>query len=188
MENRKRVLVFIFSGLISIILYFLTLGIYTRITDDPIIFVISVVLAVIIPIVICIVLSKLWGGGKKKEKEAIFNSFTITIMGIVYAMGIILVAVFGPTFIDRSISYHIAFYAVEEEKIYIQDIQDEFSTEIFDKRIHDAVMTGFIEKQDDGSYTPTIKAKIMTMILTPIGHITDSLNTYQEMKKKIKSE
>ncbi|MDE6887363.1 MAG: hypothetical protein K2P45_01750, partial [Eubacterium sp.] len=70
-----------------------------------------------------------------------FDHFTVAVIGMVYFMGIILLAVFGPTFIDRSISYHIAFYAADTGEVDVEDIRDKFSAEIFDKRIHDAVVS-----------------------------------------------
>ena len=49
-----------------------------------------------------------------KTAKGIYDKFTVFVTGIVYLLGVISISVFGPTFIDRSISYHIAFYAVEE--------------------------------------------------------------------------
>lgn len=99
----------------------------------------------------------------------------------------VILAVFGPTFIDRSISYHIAFYASDMGEVNIRDIEDEFSSAIFDKRIHDAVETGFITQEGD-IFRPTAKAKIMTAILKPIGEITGSLETYNQMKESVQNE
>lgn len=98
---------------------------------------------------------------------------------------ILIFAVFGPVFIDRSISYHIAFYAAEEGTVNIDDIKDEFSNEIFRKRIDDAQVAGVIKLQDDGTFKPTIKAKIIKGILYPIGEITNSLDTYKLMKSEV---
>lgn len=106
-------------------------------------------------------------------------------MCIVYFMGIIILTVFGPTFIDRSISYHIAFYAVDEQMVDIDEIKYEFSEEIFNKRIHDAIETGFIVEGPDGYYMPTWKSKVVTVILKPIGELTGSLDTYKVLKEKL---
>ena len=64
-------------------------------------------------------------------------------------------------------------------------IEKEFSKDIFDKRIHDAVSTGFLKQNKNGSVSPTIKSKIMYVILKPIGELTNSMDTYYEMKKKV---
>ena len=106
----------------------------------------------------------------------------------VYFLGLIIVSVFGPTFIDRSISYHIAFYAVDEGTVDIEEIRDEFSYAIFDKRIHDAVETGFIKEKDDGTYEPATKARIMDAVLKPIGKLTGTLETYNEMIEAVHHE
>lgn len=100
-------------------------------------------------------------------------------------MGIIILTTYGPTFIDRSISYHIAFYAVDEQIVDVDEIRQEFSEEIFNKRIHDAVETGFIKVGEDGHYVPTWKAEIVTGVLKPIGRMTGSLDTYEELKEKL---
>lgn len=113
-----------------------------------------------------------------------FDYFTLSMVCLVYLMGIIILTVFGPTFIDRSISYHIAFYATDEQEVDIDEIREVFSEEIFDKRIHDAVETGFIEEKE-GIFMPTWKAKFMTFILKPIGEITGSLETYEELREKL---
>ena len=156
-------------------MYLILIGIYTRISADPIIFFASLLIAVL---VITIVGFILW-------HSKLFDKFTLSMISLVYFMGIIILTVFGPTFIDRSISYHIAFYAVDEQRVNIDEIRQEFSEEIFDKRIHDAIETGFIEENEDGYYTPTLKAKIMTAILKPIGELTGSIGTYESLREEL---
>lgn len=114
-----------------------------------------------------------------------FDKFTIFVIGLVYYLGLIIFAVFGPTFIDRSISYHLAFYAAEEGEVYIENIEQVFSRDIFEKRMHDAVETGFLEQNQDGSMSPTFKSKIMYDILKPIGEWTGTLDTYYKMKEEV---
>lgn len=151
------------------------IGIYTRLSEDPIIFFASLVISIV---VISIVVLILW-------RTKLFDYFTLFMIGLVYLMGIIILTVFGPTFIDRSISYHIAFYAADEQRVDINEIKQEFSEEIFNKRIHDAIETGFIEEGIDGYYMPTLKAKVMTAILKPIGKLTGSLDTYETLRGKL---
>lgn len=119
------------------------------------------------------------------RKSGLFDFFTLSMICLVYLMGLIVLTTYGPTFIDRSISYHIAFYAADEEKIDIDEMRESFSEDIFDKRIHDAVETGFIVEGSDGYYTPTWKSKVMTGILKPIGKITGSLQTYEELREAL---
>lgn len=171
----KKFFIFIRGGVISILLYFVLIGIYTRCSDDPIIFFASLVIALVVILVNGILL---W-------KSGLFDSFTLSMICLVYFMGLIVLTTYGPTFIDRSISYHIAFYAADEEKIDIDEMREEFSEAIFDKRIHDAVETGFIVEGTDGYYTPTWKSKVMTAILKPIGKMTGSLHTYEELREAL---
>lgn len=173
-RNKQKIGIFILGGGISIALYFLIIGIYTRISADPIIFFASLVVSVAVAVVNGIIL----------RKTGLFDNFTLSMICLVYLMGIIILTVFGPTFIDRSISYHIAFYAADEQKVDIDEIRQKFSEEIFNKRIHDAVETGFIEEKD-GIYMPTWKAELITFLLKPIGEITGSLDTYEELREKL---
>lgn len=175
LPNKKRIIWFILGGLVCIVLYLLGVGIYTRISSDPIIFIASLFLAVGIPIAECFVLKFL--------KRDLFDGFTLGVICLVYAMGILVLSVFGPTFIDRSISYHIAFYAAEEGAVQISDIEEAYSKEIFDKRIHDAVVAGFVTQNEDGSLSPTLKAKVFYAVMAPIGKITNSMDSYYSLKE-----
>lgn len=154
------------------------IGLYTRVSHDPVIFFSSLVIAVVVPVIVCWLIRKLFKG--------LWDNFTTFVVGFVYMMGIVLLAVFGPTFIDRSISYHLAFYAVEEERVDVDSIREAFSTEIFDKRVHDAVVTGFLKENADGSLSPTWKARLMYALLEPVGELTDSLGTYEAMKEGVR--
>ena len=164
MKNKigQKIGIFILVGGISAGLYFLLIGIYTRISADPIIFFASLFIAVIVIGISGIIL---W-------KTGLFDPFTLSMVSLVYLMGIIMLTVFGPTFIDRSISYHIAFYAVDEQKVDIDEMRQAFSQEIF-----------IVEKE--GVYEPTWKAELMTFFLKPIGEMTGSLDTYKELKEQL---
>ncbi len=172
-ENKRKVFLFIRGGVISILLYLVLIGIYTRCSEDPIIFFASLFIAAIVIVI----------NGFLLWKSNLFDSFTLSMICLVYFMGLIVLITYGPTFIDRSISYHIAFYATDEQKIDVNEMRESFSEEIFDKRIHDAVETGFIKEGSDGYYMPTWKAKAMTGILKPIGKITGSLRTYEDLRE-----
>ena len=138
----KKLIYFVIGGVISVILFFLGIGIYTRISSNPIIFFASLVIGIISTVLSCFIIQKF--------SKKLFEKFTLFVIAIVYYLGIIILSVFGPTFIDRSISYHIAFYAAEKGEFYIQNIEKEFSKDIFDKRIHDAVSTGFLKQNKNG--------------------------------------
>jgi uncharacterized protein YacL len=174
----KKMVLFLCGGLMAILLYLVMIGAYCRLSDDPIIFFASIVISLIVAVAVSFAVWWLSGKG--------MDSFTVFTVSIIYFLALILLAVFGPTFIDRSISYHIAFYAADEGEVNIEEIRDEFSYEIFDKRIHDAVVTGFIEESEtDGVYVPTKKAYFMNDVLKPIGKLTNSLDTYEEMRREV---
>lgn len=175
----KKMLFFLWGGVMAAICYLCLTGIYVRVSADPIIFISSFVIAPVTVFGCCMLLMK--------KGEGLFDRFTITMIGLVYFMGIMLLAVFGPTFIDRSISYHIAFYASDMGEVDIEDIRDEFSAEIFDKRIHDAVETGVLKKEG-GRFLPTWKARFVAAVLKPLGKLTGSLDTYNEMKEKVQKK
>lgn len=174
-ETMKKAAAFLKGGVIAVLLYFILIGIYTRVSDDPIIFFASLVIALVVIVI----------NGFLLWKSGLFDPFALSMVCLVYFMGLIVLTTYGPTFIDRSISYHIAFYAVDEQKVDIDEMREKFSEEIFDKRIHDAVETGFIEEGTDGYYMPTWKAKVMTGILKPIGKLTGSLHTYEELRETL---
>ncbi len=160
--------------MISILLYILLISLYNRLVCNPIIFLASIIIGIILSLILCVIY----------YKYKVFEFFTIFIIGINYFFIIFIFSVFGPVFIDRSISYHIAFYAVEKENIEIKKIETSFGKDIFDKRMNDAIRTGFIVENKD-IYSPSTKAKIMYYIMYPIGKITNSLDTYNDMKNKI---
>ncbi|MGN0740811.1 MAG: hypothetical protein ACI4LX_11640 [Treponema sp.] len=156
------------------------LSVYTRISDDPIIFFVSIGFAAVISVTAGVLL---FFNGKKKN---LFTGFEAFLSSLTCFFALVVFITFGPVFIDRSISYHLAFYASEQKRIYIDDIREEFSSEIFEKRIHDAIETGFLKDNGDGSFSPSPKAEFMTMTLLPLGKLTGSLGTYENMKEKMK--
>ena len=176
----KKVGWFIIGGIAVLMLYILGIGLYTRSSEDPIIFFASLVIGIIVVTVVCLFIMK--------TAKGIYDKFTVFVMGIVYFLGVISISVFGPTFIDRSISYHIAFYAVEEGEVCVDDIKEAFSKDIFEKRMHDATETGFLVVNDDGNMVPTVKAKLMYYVLKPLGDLTGSMDTYYEMKEEVEND
>lgn len=175
----KKVVFFLWGGVLAIVSYICLVSLYVRIAADPIIFTASIAIAIITVLGCCVLL---WKAGR-----GLFDSFSIGMAGLVYFMGILLLAVFGPTFIDRSISYHIAFYASDIGEVSPQEIKEVFSTEIFEKRMHDAVETGVLKKEGH-AFVPTWKAKFVTAVCKPLGEVTGSLETYNEMKDKVQKK
>lgn len=169
---------FLLGVIVCLLLYLMAIRVYVNISKDPIIFMASVVMAVAIP---CLV----WFAGWKFWKRY-FDINHVFFMYVSAVMATVLVSVFGPVFIDRSISYHIAFYAAEQGEVDIEDIRDEFSVEIFNKRIHDAQAVGVIEMREDNTFVPTVKAKILWWFLGGMGKWSGTMDTYENMKAKVK--
>ena len=59
---------------------------------------------------------------------------------------------------------------------------------IFDKRIEDAQAAGFITQNTDGSFSPTTKAKIFTVVMIRLGKISNSLSNYESMKQSLNDD
>lgn len=173
----KKMLLFCMMLGACILIYIIYIYIYMRILPEGIIFFASCVAAVIIAIMLGIFINL--------KLRHIFDTFTSVVISLIVAFVLLLFSVFGPVFIDRSISYHIVFYAARNGKVNMQEIEDTFSKEIFLKRIHDAQEAGFIVSEDEGEFTPTLKAKIFTNIMYNLGKATNCLNTYEDMEKEI---
>ena len=164
--------------MICVVVYILLIALYTRISKDPIIFVASLAIDAAVAFIGSMMVFWLLKG---------IDEFTVFSIGCVYFLGIVVFAVFGPTFIDRSISYHIAFAAVEDREVDIEEMQEVFSKDIFEKRVHDAEATGFVIIKDE-KLLPTGKAEVMYWLLMPVGKLTNSLGTYYDMKEALDYE
>lgn len=161
-------------------LYLIGIRIYVRMSADPIIFIASVAMAAVIPCVVFFAGWKFW--------KRYFDMMHVFFMYVAAVMMTVLLAVFGPVFIDRSISYHIAFYAAEQGEVDMDAVRDEFSAEIFNKRMHDAQAVGVIEMKDGNTFVPTAKAEFIWWILGGMGKWSDTLDTYNDMKEKIQDQ
>lgn len=159
--------------IIALLLYLLGIVLYVNVSAKPIIFFASVYLAVII--------AGALGGLILVLFRKIFDIFSVTVMSLCCAMIIIVFAIFGPVFIDRSISYHLVFYATEHGFVEIDQLEQTFSHATFNKRIEEAQAAGFIVPDDDGRFIPTPKAKLFSAIMKLLGELSHSLENYQEM-------
>ena len=163
-----------------LLLYLLVLGIYARLADNILFFPVSCFLAVIIPLMVYIIFRRYWN----KYIFAVARPLLLLNSTLI----IIVFAVFGPTFIDRSISYHLAFLAVERGYLDKAELETSgYTKAVFEKRYQDAQITGFITPVDNevDIYVPTKKAKILYAILKPLGEATSSLNEYKSLLHEI---
>ena len=113
-----------------------------------------------------------------------YELFVSTLISLNLCLFLILFAVFGPVFIDRSISYHIAFIAAQEEHIYPHALEEKWKTMMMDKRMEDALSAGMLQKSPNGLYRGTGKAKRFTAFMMLLGKATRSLDTYEKMKAR----
>ena len=166
----------------NICIYVCAIGIYARLSDYPMFFPVSCIFSCVIPLITYMLFKKRLRGSLDiiAQHLLIFSS----------ALTILIFSVFGPTFIDRSISYHLAFIAVEQGELNKSKLdQTGYTLEVFNKRYEDALVSGFIKKTNKGdAYIPTVKAKIMYKILMPLGKITGSLSEYDSLKEAINNE
>lgn len=167
---------------ISIIIYLIILGIYARFVVRPMFFPISCIFALIVPTILYFSCRNFW--------LRLHECITRILMVFSSMLIILIFSVFGPTFIDRSISYHLAFIAVEQGSVSKQDLESSgYVQMVFDKRYEDAMASGFITFTDEvGVYVPTMKAKIMYEIMRPIGILTGSMDEYKNLLNIIDKE
>ncbi len=165
--------------IMNISIYLILLGIYARVVARPMFFPMSCVLAVAVPVVAYLFF--------RNQLKAIKDTLARKLMVFSTMLIIIVFAVFGPTFIDRSISYHLAFIAVEQGQLNKQVLESSgYVSMVFDKRYEDACITGFIEQTKHGDvYVPTFKAKVMYNIMMVLGKITGSLGEYDSLNKSM---
>ena len=116
-----------------------------------------------------------------KFYSSIFDFFSAFLSTLSIASILVVFAVFGPIFIDRSISYHIILLASNNGSININKIEELTSRWVYKKRIEDALNLGLLEKVSDEEYKPTKKAIGMSESLIFIGKITNSLHSYSEI-------
>ena len=169
---------FLFANLIC---YLILISAYARCTNRPLFFPVSCIMAVILPIGLLLVF-------RRENLNKICDQFSQLLMVMVGGLILILFATFGPAFIDRSISYHLAFLSVERGSFNKNDLEKSLYTRnVFEKRFEDAREVGFIKQSDfdENTFEPTLKAKLFTYTLIPLGELTDSLQEYKALKYDI---
>lgn len=168
------VYIFLSLGLFLVIIFiFSNRGIATNY------FVYGSILSFIIPLVasLGLTMSRYWK-----------NKVQIILAILVCQLTIFCTNIFGPVFLDRSISYHLVFYAVKNGKLVPEDFERRFSGYVFSKRVEDAVSVGLLKSGRGGGageeFHPTDKAKRFDCIFQALGRITGSLDNYKDMIKE----
>ena len=122
----------------------------------------------------------------KKYFQNEFDPFTTLANTACIALVCLVFSVVSHVFIDRSITYHIVFYASQNKSIDFKEFQAKTATFMYQKREKDAVSAGFIIKNPDGTYSPTLKANIFTTLMLFYGNLTNSLGDYNLLKDQMK--
>jgi hypothetical protein len=86
-------------------------------------------------------------------------------------------AIFGPIFIDRSISYHLVMLTAENKGLPVQKINDVVFEQMLKKRMEELSKAGLIEI-DQQNILPTTRGIGMTKFLVWLGLVTGTLNEY----------
>lgn len=168
---------FLISFIITFIVYLMLVRMLTSLFPQKILF-FGACLISIITSLLTIILCQLFSKNS-------YDTFNAVLLYLVSALLLIVFTIMGPAFIDRSISYHIVFYATEKNNIKIEEMEDVFAHEIFEKRINDELKAGMIESLPNGTYCATTKAKVISFVLLLLGKVTGTLGTYNDMKNKI---
>jgi len=94
-------------------------------------------------------------------------------------------AIFGPIFIDRSISYHLVMLAADNNKVEQKKIKEVMYEQMFQKRLSELSNANLIQLNEDGSISPTPKGVIMTNALIWLGLITGTLDEYKQANEAL---
>jgi hypothetical protein len=159
---------------LNVIFSLLAIAAYGHFSNTPTFFFAGCASAVLFPVITYFVIRQCF--------HAFADVFATFMIAICCGLTILVFNVFGPVFIDRSISYHLAFYAAENGSVDEATFIDHFSCGVFEKRMHDAQLAGFINRRADGRYEPTHKALIFTKVMLTMGWFTNSLEEYKSMK------
>ncbi len=87
-------------------------------------------------------------------------------------------AIFGPIFIDRSISYHLVMLTAENNGLPVQKINDVVFEQMLKKRMEELSQAGLIELDQQKNILPTDRGKGVTKFLVWLGLVTGTLNEY----------
>lgn len=94
-------------------------------------------------------------------------------------------AIFGPIFIDRSISYHLVMLAADNNKVEQKKIKEVMYEQMFQKRLSELSNANLIQLNEDGSIAPTSRGLVMTNTLIWLGLITNTLGEYKQTNEAL---
>jgi hypothetical protein len=173
----KQLAYLLLIELIFLILYFAALYGFTTIVKSVLLFPVSVIIISVEFFLIWYIINKYF--------KPIFDNFTTFLISLCCAVTVLLFAVFGPVFIDRSISYQLVFYAVEEGQVNYRDFVKKSAAHVYSKRLSDAIASGFVEEVSPHVIRPTPKAHNFYSLMMTVGNLTNSLQDYQTLKASV---
>ena len=110
------------------------------------------------------------------RKVKLLIIFTIAQFLLIYS-------IFGPIFVDRSVSYHIVEISEDANGISFQEIKRS-SDRMIKKRLDEMVNLGLI-KEIDGKYFPTKKGKVFNFLVKKIEQLSGYDNEYYVFKQSV---
>ena len=118
---------------------------------------------------------------------ALASFFTLRLFGVFEKIIIISTlsivfnfAIFGPIFIDRSVSYHLVMLVADNSKVQQKKIKEVMYGQMFQKRLFELTKANLIQLNEDGYLTPTSKGLVMNNALNWLGVITGTLGEYKQ--------
>lgn len=99
------------------------------------------------------------------------------------AQFLLIYSIFGPIFVDRSVSYHIVEISEDANGISFQEIKRS-SDRMIKKRLEEMVNLGLVVEVD-GRYFPTKKGKVFNFFVKRIEKLSGYENEYYVFKQSV---
>jgi energy-coupling factor transporter transmembrane protein EcfT len=168
--NNKTV--FVVGIILSCIMFIFVIGVTSHIGNKSV-FVNSLVTSLIISLFYFIVLIKI----------KIYNSFEKKIISSICFLFLMNLSVFGPVFIDRSISYYITMNAVEKKNFSARQLHLKTSKQVYEKRLVELCSLGLIQKLNMDTYEKTRLGDVFFVFFHTLGKLTGTLREYENFSR-----
>lgn len=114
-----------------------------------------------------------------------YSTFTAALAVCCIGLGLFVFSVFGPVFIDRSLSYHLVMFASENGEVRVSRMEQRTAQGFYRKRFREASAAGLLARVSDDVYRPTLKAKLVSTTLLWLGQSTHSLDEYRRLEARM---
>lgn len=96
--------------------------------------------------------------------------------------------VFGPIFVDRSLSYHMILASADNNIRYTEkSITEKTGQGIYRKRVKELQLMGLLQELPDGTVKATRAGQTFSNVALAIGKMTDSLEEYDGFSGELKA-